>query len=975
MKGTENSREKNTLVIFCSRNHIESARISFWIGREHMHISLLRIERERRGWSQERLAKLLGVSARTVIRWEQGSTIPYPHYRDQLANLFQMSEYQLGLPSPPGEEKSEIPPATSPVTSVMHDTIPPVASIESPSFLADPLIPEILGHPDRLLGRHDLLTRIKSDLFDGSILAITALKGLPGIGKTTLAAALAIDSEVRSHFSDGILWVGLGPQPNALTQLSRWGTLLGVRPEDVTDPQRPSAWSQALHSIISSRRFLIVIDDAWTPEDAAIFKIGGSSCAHLLTTRLPHVAFVFAQNRTMIVPELSESDALTLLARYVPQLVEQELESARALVQAVGGLPLALKLMGTMLASQTFTRQPRRLQAALRQLEDAQNRLRMSMPTTLLERSTNVPEDVPLSLQATIAVSDGHLSGSAHRALCALALFPPKPNTFSEEMALEVSGEAIESLDELWDVGLLESSGPGRYSLHQTIADYARLQGENLPAKRRLVQAVQRFLPSQQQQYDVLENEVINMQTALDFSVELGLRQDLTAIALASAPYMRVRGHYALASRYLLQALQFTEKDFRREQLALLQPLATFAELQGDYIQAEAYCQQGLALAREFDQQQARCGLLATQASIAHRQGDYARSQIALEEGLPLARELGDTERICSCLCYLGRIAHYRVDLPEAEAFFREGLTLARQHGLREIECLLLTYLAAVLRERTIYDQALQSVQEGLELARSLKHREHISRLLEIGGNIEHSIGDLAKAEAYYLEGLELARRIQHRDETCRLLATLGTLLTFPFQNRHAEAEVHLREGIDLARQANNLNIMPHLLLGLGGAVGFQGDYVQAESCYQEAYDLTRKQELIWETAAVLTTWGLFRLSHRIEDAGYQQLTAALQLNVTEPQMVALAQYGLAHIAAAMGNIAEARHLGQASLKVFEATHQVGRAEEIRRLLLTLPADPASEPEAAPPEAVSAENALSEDASPANPLLDSKTVS
>jgi tetratricopeptide (TPR) repeat protein len=580
------------------------------------------------------------------------------------------------------------------------------------------------------------------------------------------------------------------------------------------------------------------------------------------------------------------------------------------------------------------------LHAALSQLEDAQNRLLTSIPTASLERSPSVPKDVPLSLQAAIAVSDDHLSNNAHRALCALAIFTPKPNTFSEEMALEVSGEAVECLDELWDVGLLESSGPGRYSLHQTIADYARLQqGENVAAKRRLVLAVQQFLPDRQQQYDILEREVTNIQTALDFSIELMLKQELTDIALGTVPYKRVRGHYAMASRYLLQALQLMQQDAWKERLALLQPLAAFAELQGDYVQAEAYCQQGLALARQFEQQQARCNLLATQASIAHRQGDYARSQIALEESLPLARQLGDNERICSSLCYLGRIAHYKADFAQAEICYQEALLLARQHGLQEIECLLLTYLAAIKREEATYDNALQYTQEGLVLARHLQHREHISRLLEIGGNIEMSLGHFLQAEGYYLEGLELARRIEHRDETCRILASLGTMLTFPFQNRHTEAEPYLREGINLARQTGNFNILPHLLVGLAGSVGSQGDYAQAEACYQEAYDMTQKQGAAWETAAALVCWGLFQLFHRLAGAG-EKLEKVLVLNRTtkvDPHLVALAQYGLAQMAFAYGNVAEARRLGQESLQIFEAIHQLARAEEVKLLLLALP--------------------------------------
>ena len=51
----------------------------------------------------------------------------------------------------------------------------------------------------------------------------------------------------------------------------------------------------------------------------------------------------------------------------VAPLVQQDPEGAQTLVRRVGGLPLALTLMGKYLAAQAFTGQPRRLQAALAQ--------------------------------------------------------------------------------------------------------------------------------------------------------------------------------------------------------------------------------------------------------------------------------------------------------------------------------------------------------------------------------------------------------------------------------------------------------------------------------------------------------------------------------------------------------------------------------------------------------------------------------
>jgi len=880
----------------------------------------LKVEREMRGWSQAKLADRLGTTTRSISRWEQGLAVPYPHYREQLCVLFNKTARELGLLPTAGENGAE--------------AITPSQAL----FLVDPAIPEIRGDVNSLLGRDSLLLQTKQRLLEGDRLALTALNGLPGIGKTTIAIMLAKDPEVQAYFRDGILWTGLGPRPNVLGQLARWGVLLGIKPADVENVNNWEAWGRALQAAIGSHRILLIIDDAWSVEDALAFQVGGTHCAHLLTTRLPQVAFAFAQQGAIVVPELQEADGLALLARFVPQHVEQDPQDARALVRAVGGLPLALTLMGKYLAAQVSTGQPRRLQAALARLQDTEQRLRVSMPTTPGERSPSLPENTPLSLYAAITISARQLSPQDHAALCALALFPAKPNSFSEEAALAISQEPVETLDALWDVGLLESSGPRRYALHQTIADYAQTQTQDLAARQRLVNYMLSYIQTYEQDYDALELETSNILAALDTAIALEMRQDLLQGVIAFVGFLRVRGRYSLADQYLQSALQAaTALEDPIGQMTVLRHLAVFSELRGDYPQAEHYGQLGLVLARQLERIDEVSALLATLGLVAFYRGDNVHAQVCLEEGLQLARQVGKSEQICTLLSDLGRVARSQGNFMLAEACYHEGLILAQENEHWDLMSFMLAFLGAITREhKGDYDQAEQYCLEGLDLARRQGHREHLTHLLIQLGAIAYYRGQYKQAEAYFQEGLTIARQIGHRALICRLLANLGPPLTE--QGEYAQAERYLQEGVELARQLGNRDSLPFLLMNLGGAIGRQGNYERANACFQEGVEVARHLGSSWLISSVLRDWGEIHLKYGQLDlatAAFQEVLTLTSGPKRDPYLIAQAQYGLGQIALQQGDTAEARRLGMESLTTFEALgHR--KAEEVREWLQPL---------------------------------------
>jgi len=175
-------------------------------------------------------------------------------------------------------------------------------------------------------------------------MVVSAVFGLGGIGKSTLATAVIRSPQVRERFRDGVLWVSLGqaPEPSELESLlTKWIRALGdyeFRPFDLKSA------SARLKAILEKRAVMLVVDDAWESEHVKHFCVGGPQCRLLVTTRKPRIAHeLHAVEHQLDV--LSPDQAIELLAARLDRpLSAIERGLAFRLADAVGRLPLALEL-------------------------------------------------------------------------------------------------------------------------------------------------------------------------------------------------------------------------------------------------------------------------------------------------------------------------------------------------------------------------------------------------------------------------------------------------------------------------------------------------------------------------------------------------------------------------------------------------------------------------------------------------------
>ena len=218
----------------------------------------------------------------------------------------------------------------------------PVEGIRS-GLKSGPLMHGIPLLPDNYVVRSDALKAVKEMLLKTTDRTkVSAIVGMGGLGKSLLAAKLVQDEEIKRRFEDGILWVTLGQNPESLLQ-SKLGELIEVldKSRDRFSATTLGAASQYLNSLLADKRTLLVVDDVWDEHHLRWFRVGGSECRILLTTRLNSLDVIPHELKVM-----SSDEAQMLIKNELRDKWTAEMEKpARSFSKSLGYLPFALQLM------------------------------------------------------------------------------------------------------------------------------------------------------------------------------------------------------------------------------------------------------------------------------------------------------------------------------------------------------------------------------------------------------------------------------------------------------------------------------------------------------------------------------------------------------------------------------------------------------------------------------------------------------
>ncbi|MEU1017708.1 BTAD domain-containing putative transcriptional regulator [Streptomyces sp. NPDC005898] len=332
----------------------------------------------------------------------------------------------------------------------------PAAAVVRPAQLPA-TVPDFTGRASFVSELSDILSAA-----EGRVMAVSALAGIGGVGKTTLAVHVA--HVARAHFPDGQLYIDLqGAGARAAEPETVLGAFLrALGTPDSAIPDTLEERAALYRSVLDGRRVLVLLDNARDAAQVRPLLPGMEGCAALVTSRVRMVDLAGAHLVDLDV--MSPEEALLLFTRIVgEERVTSEREAALDVVAACGFLPLAIRIAASRLAARrTWT-----VSTLAAKLADERRRL-------------DELQAGDLAVKATFELGYGQLEPSQARAFRLLGLADgPDLSLAAAAAVLDLPPEETEDLlESLVDTSLVESAAPGRYRYHDLVRLYARACAE-----------------------------------------------------------------------------------------------------------------------------------------------------------------------------------------------------------------------------------------------------------------------------------------------------------------------------------------------------------------------------------------------------------------------------------------------------------------------------------------------------------------
>ena len=677
------------------------------------------------------------------------------------------------------------------------------------------------GTPN-FVGRQQDLTNLHEALQKEGIVAVCAVRGMGGVGKTELAVQYALSREFQQRYV-ACYWFSLN-QGNLSTQILLKAAPYLAMPEELrksgsVEEQVKWCWQSWYPQ---EGQVLIVIDDVKSLEDIpkALLPIS-SRFKVMLTTRQRKLSLSFCE---LSLGVLSEAESIELLIKIVDaegtSRIQEEIETAKAICDYLGYLPLALELAATYLVEDemlTLGEYLQQLNLQDRSLSDEMvkwitaergvvaafalswQRLRDLPPQLAMLLSRFAPADIPWQ-----------------------ELVEPTVNSLGWEQTTVTKGRV-----QLANLHLISIRDRKNIAIHSLLREYFRYQSK---------QEGDDFI-------HVLQQAIARSGIAIAEAIpQTSVKEDIEKVRLAIP-------HLELLSQEMLDDIPNPDNDLPW----VFVGVARFYEGQGQYNSAETHYDNCLEAvqSRLGDNHSHVATSLNNLAGLYESQGKYEEAEPFFLQALELyKRLLGQNHPdVATFLNNLANLYESQGKYEEAESLYLQALELTQRLLGENHPDVANSFnnLAYLYKSQGKYEEAEPLYLQALELYKRLSGENHLdvaTSLNNLAGLYE-SQGKYEEAEPLYLQALELTQRLLGKNHPDIAGSFNNLAVLYCVQGKYKEAEPLYLQALELRKRllGKNHPDVASSLNNLAGLFYVQGKYKEAEHLHLQALKL-RKQLL-----------------------------------------------------------------------------------------------------------------------------------
>ncbi|MGP1384415.1 MAG: tetratricopeptide repeat protein [Thainema sp.] len=712
------------------------------------------------------------------------------------------------------------------------------------------------------VGRDQDLVRLDEQLQQENRIVITAVTGMGGVGKTELAVQYA-QRYWHETFPGGVCWLsarGTEGDADIGTQMITFGkSYLGLNPPEDLDVvgQVAFCWRQWPRFDPAAQKpelVLVVLDDVTDYRQVEPYLPRDDRFTVLMTTRVE----LGSRIAKLPIGVLARADALDLLRQLAEaERIDAEPETADALCEWLGDLPLGLELVGRFLA-----RKPDLSLAELRcRLEEQELQARAL-------KQTEEGMTANLGVASAFELSWQELSEEAQELACLLSCFAlaPIPWERVEACLPEADAEELEDWrdDELVRLSLLKRVETGRYQYHQLIQRFIRTK---LPEDSALIGAYCHGMVAAakeigwaptQAQILAWSEMVPHVEESATHWIAQVADDELARPFTGLGCFYGGQGLYTQAEPWYEKCVAVTRDRLGEENLYIatsLNNLAGLYRVQGRYSEAEPLYVQALAMRKQLlgEQHPDIATSLGSLAGLYHAQGRYSEAKPLYVQALEMHKRLLGEEHpyIATSLNNLAELYHAQSRYSEAKPLYVQALEMHKRLLGEEHPYIAtsLNNLARLYSAQGRYSEAEPLYVEALELRKCLLGEEHPDIATSLGSlaGLYCDQGRYSEAEPLYVQALEMDKRLLGEEHPYVATSLNNLAVLYRDQGRYSEAEPLYQQALALRKQLLGKE-HPNVATSLNNLAGLyysQGQYSEAEPLYQQA--LTLRKQLLGE--------------------------------------------------------------------------------------------------------------------------------